>query len=88
MEVLSLPHKRKGQSKRETVIEVLANVGIGYVWAILNQLIVFPLVGIDVIIRTNLIIGLFFTVSSIIRGYSVRRGFNWYHVRKMKRLEK
>lgn len=75
----------KGQSQKDTIIEVLTNVGIGYGWALMTQLIVFPLVGIDVTLGTNIIIGLFFTISSIIRGYVVRRGFNWLHVRKLKR---
>ncbi|MDY1046620.1 hypothetical protein SOM55_07390 [Pseudomonas coleopterorum] len=64
------------QSKLESLIETCINTAIGYVVALLSQLLVFPLVGIDVPFSTNLVIGAWFTVICIVRGYVIRRWFN------------
>lgn len=64
------------QTKLESFIETCINTAIGYVVALLSQLLVFPLVGIHVPFSTNLEIGAWFTVISIIRGYVIRRWFN------------
>jgi hypothetical protein len=64
------------QSKIESLIETVINTAIGYVVALASQLIVFPMVGIDVPISTNLEIGAWFTVISVARGYVIRRWFN------------
>ncbi|WP_338924323.1 hypothetical protein V0M98_32440 (plasmid) [Pseudomonas silesiensis] len=66
-----------GQSKLESLIETCINTAIGFVVALLSQLVIFPLVGIvDVPFSTNLEIGAWFTVISVARGYAVRRWFN------------
>lgn len=64
------------QSRRASMIEAVANVVIGYVVAILSQLVVFPLFGIQVSLSTNLWIGAWFTVISLVRSYALRRWFN------------
>lgn len=64
------------QSKRESLIETIINTAIGYIVALLSQILVFPLVGIHVPFSTNLEIGAYFTIISIIRGYVIRRWFN------------
>lgn len=64
------------QSKLESFVETCINTAIGYVVALLSQLLVFPLVGIDVPFSTNLEIGAWFTVISVARGYIIRRWFN------------
>lgn len=64
------------QSKIESLIETIINTAIGYLVALASQLIVFPMVGIDVSISTNLEIGAWFTVISVVRGYVIRRWFN------------
>lgn len=64
------------QGKLESFVETCINTGIGYVVALLSQLIVFPMVGIDVPLSTNLEIGAWFTVISVARGYIIRRWFN------------
>ena len=61
------------QSKRMSLIETLTNVAIGYIVAILSQLAVFPIFNIHIPLTDNLLIGVWFTVISIIRGYLVRR---------------
>lgn len=64
------------QSKLGSLIEAWANVAIGYVVALLSQVIVFPIFGIHVPLSTNLWIGAWFTAISLIRSYTLRRWFN------------
>lgn len=64
------------QSKLESFVETCINTAIGFVVALLSQLLVFPLVGIDVPFSTNLEVGAWFTVISVARGYVIRRWFN------------
>lgn len=64
------------QSKLESFIETCINTLIGYLVALASQLVVFPMVGIHVPLSTNLVIGAWFTVISIARGYVIRRWFN------------
>ena len=71
----------RGQTKFWSFIESCVNVLIGYGIAVASQVIIFPLFGIFIPIRDNLLIGLFFTFISIIRSYALRRAFNWWHVR-------
>ena len=70
------------QSKKMSLIETLSSVAIGYIIALVSQLIIFPVFNIEVSLTDNLLIGLFFTVVSIIRGYYVRRFFNWIKIKK------
>ncbi len=69
------------QTRLQSLIESFVNVAIGYGVALLGQLAVFPLYGLEVNLATNLQIGLWFTGISIARSYAVRRGFNWWHGR-------
>lgn len=64
------------QSRRMSFVESLANVAIGYGIAVVSQVVVFPWFGIHVPLRSNLLIGLCFTVISIVRSYVLRRLFN------------
>jgi hypothetical protein len=64
------------QSKFTSLIESAANILIGYWCAVLTQLIVFPIMGIDVSLDKNLMIGLVFTLISLLRSYVIRRVFN------------
>lgn len=70
------------QTKKMSLIETLSSVTIGYIIALASQLIIFPVFNIEVSLTDNLLIGLFFTVVSIIRGYYVRRFFNWIKIKK------
>jgi len=55
---------------------------VGYVVAVLTQIAVFPLFGMHVPLSDNLLIGLLFTVVSLVRSYALRRVFNRWHERK------
>jgi hypothetical protein len=63
------------QSKTHSMIESITNVVVGYVVAFVSQILIFPLFGIYATVRDNLLIGLWFTVISIIRSYCLRRIF-------------
>ena len=65
------------QTKKMSLIETVSSVIIGFIVALISQLIIFPVFGIEVTLTENLLIGAFFTIVSIIRGYYVRRFFNW-----------
>lgn len=64
------------QSKKDSLKESITNVIIGYVVALVSQIIVFPIVGVDASIDQNLMIGIYFTIISLLRSYLVRRYFN------------
>lgn len=70
-----------GQSRVMSWVEACFNVLVGYLVALLTQLVVFPLLGIMVTLSQNLLIGVIFTVVSLIRSYLLRRLFNWIHCR-------
>ncbi len=64
------------QSRLGSLIETIINTAIGYVVALASQLIIFPMFDIHVPLGTNLAIGAWFTLVSVLRGYAVRRWFN------------
>ena len=64
------------QSRKNSLIESATNILIGYWCAVLAQLIVFPMIGIDIPLDKNLMIGLIFTLISLVRSYVIRRAFN------------
>ena len=64
------------QTKLESLIESVFNILIGYWVAIISQLIIFPAFGVHIPFTTNLIIGGWFTLVSLLRSYLIRRWFN------------
>lgn len=70
-----------GQSKRGSIVESLTNVVIGYGLALTSQIVLFHIYGVHFSLRTNMAMGLWFTVISIIRSYTLRRVFNRFHRR-------
>ena len=67
------------QSRLQSLIESCANILIGYLVALATQMIVFPLMDIQVRLDQNLMIGAIFTMVSLARSYALRRFFNWMH---------
>jgi membrane protein CcdC involved in cytochrome C biogenesis len=74
------------QSRLMSLVESLANVLVGYGVAVATQMAVFPLFGVAVSITENLVIGLIFTVVSIVRSYALRRSFEALRVRQSAHL--
>ena len=67
------------QTRWQSFIESWANVLVGYGVALLTQIIVFPLFGLQVSIGQNIQIGIIFTLVSLARSYVLRRVFNRWH---------
>jgi len=70
------------QTKRQSMTEVCVNIVIGFVVAVLSQLLIFPMFDIHIKIYDNIQIALYFTAISLVRSYYVRRYYNWKHKRE------
>lgn len=70
------------QSRTMSLIEAVANVAVGFGVAVLAQVVVFPLFGLDVSFSDNLTLGAIFTAVSIGRSYALRRLFEAIRVRR------
>lgn len=64
------------QTRFHSFLESLVNIAIGYFVALGSQLAIFPMFDIYVSLETNIYIGLWFTLISLVRSYVVRRWFN------------
>ena len=66
------------QSRLQSFIESNANTFIGFVGSLLIwEFVIKPWLGLTTSLLENLTVTCIFTVWSIIRGYFVRRYFNW-----------
>ena len=64
------------QSRRLSLVEAITNVAVGYVLAVVTQILVFPWFGIHPSLGENLAIGSMFTGISLLRSYALRRLFD------------
>lgn len=64
------------QSKRNSLIEAVTNTAIGFLISLSATFIIFPILDIESSGGKNVIVVLFFTAISIVRGYVLRRIFN------------
>lgn len=64
------------QTKKHSFYEALSNTAIGFIISLSATFVIFPLLDIPTTSGQNIVITLFFTVISIIRGYVIRRWFN------------
>lgn len=65
------------QTRRQSLIETVAGVAIGFLLSIAASFVVYPLFGHSFTLSQNIGITIIFTMLSIARGYGVRRFFNW-----------
>ena len=63
------------QPRRQSLIEAITNVVVGYALAVLTQIVVFPWFGLKVSLNDNLAIGAIFVIISLLRSYALRRLF-------------
>jgi len=63
------------QSRALSFAEAVANTLVGYLLAVLTQILVFPLFGLEVKLPAHLGIGLAFMAVSLARSYLLRRLF-------------
>ena len=67
------------QTKKQSIIEVIANTVVGFIISVGVSVLLFPLMGIPVTFGENLGITLIFTVISLVRSFIMRRIFNKIH---------
>ena len=70
----------KGQTKIESAIESGFNIALGFIVAVIAQMVIFPWFDIHVTMTDNIFIATAFTVVSFIRSYLLRRAFNYLQV--------
>lgn len=66
------------QSKKNSLFEAFTNVLIGYLVAVIANLLILPLFGYNVTVADSFSIGVAFTLVSLGRSYVIRRIFNQY----------
>ena len=64
------------QSKRESMIETLTSVFVGWLIGVILNLTILPLFDYNITVVDSLWVSLIFTVISVVRGYVIRRAFN------------
>jgi uncharacterized membrane protein len=66
---------RQRQTRKQSIIESIANTAFGTFFSFLASLIIYPLVGVDVTIKEIGHLTIIFTCISIIKNFIVRRFF-------------
>ena len=64
------------QSRVLSAVESCANVAVGYLVALASQLLIFPWFDIHIPFSSNLVIGGWFTLISLVQSDVLRRWFN------------
>lgn len=64
------------QTKLGSFIEAVFNVLIGFSINFIANLCIFPLFGMHISLSDNFLMGLIYTVISVVRSYVIRRWFN------------
>ena len=64
------------QSKKQSLIETLTSVFVGWLIGVILNMLVLPLFDYNITVIDSLLVSLIFTVVSVIRGYVIRRFFN------------
>ena len=64
------------QTRWMSLAESLTNIAVGYALAVLTQIAVFPIFGLQASLGENLMIGVLFTSISLCRSFALRRIFN------------
>lgn len=64
------------QTRWMSFAESLTNIAVGYALAVLTQIAVFPIFGLQASLGENLMIGALFTSISLCRSFALRRIFN------------
>ena len=64
------------QTKKESLVETLTSVFVGWFIGVILNLTVLPLFDYNITVVDSLWVSLIFTVVSVARGYVIRRWFN------------
>ncbi len=68
------------QSRVMSLVESIANVVVGYGVAVVTQILIFPIFGLQTTLAQNLQMGAIFSVVSIARSFALRRLFETIRV--------
>lgn len=63
------------QSRAQSGIEAATNVFVGWIIALVTQVLIFPVVGLQVMLWQNLALSGVFSAVSFLRSYMLRRFF-------------
>lgn len=63
------------QSRLMSLVEAITNVVVGYGVAVMTQILIFPVFGLQTSLGQNLAMGGIFTIVSLIRSFLLRRLF-------------
>jgi len=66
------------QSKKASLTESAVNTGLGFVISLGATAAILPAFGLHTSFATQTNITIVYTVISLVRGYALRRAFNWY----------
>ena len=72
------------QTRLMSRVESVANVIVGYGFAVVTQILIFPIFGLHTTLAQNLKMGAIFTVVSIARSFALRRVFEAIRMRSAK----
>lgn len=64
------------QTWKVSLVESWSNVALGWVINYVANLLIFPLFGMHISLRNNLVMGSIYTGISVVRSYTIRRWFN------------
>ena len=64
------------QSKKQSLVETITSVFVGWVIGVILNMLVLPLFDYDVSLTDGVLISIIFTAVSVIRSYIIRRWFN------------
>lgn len=64
------------QTKTGSFAEAWANIAVGFTINYIANLLIFPLFGFHISLEANFLMGLIYTVISLVRSYVLRRYFN------------
>lgn len=70
------------QSRLMSLLEVATNIFVGLVVSFISQVVIFSAYDVHLSLTQNLTITLYFTAISIVRGYALRRFFNYKNNKK------
>ena len=68
------------QSRLMSMVEAITNVLVGYGVAVVTQILIFPIFGLQTTLGQNLAMGGIFTIVSLLRSFALRRFFESFRV--------
>ncbi|WP_039966375.1 hypothetical protein [Roseobacter sp. MED193] len=73
------------QSRLMSLVEAITNVIVGYGVAVVTQILIFPIFGLQTTLGQNLVMGGIFTIVSVFRSFCLRRLFEALRVAGQRR---